>query len=74
MKFGDSGHYTTIVKSGDLLHFFVTHGSTKTGYYIHGDSVGLLPSGFTQNVFVSQRKGLRPHIEELIAQQVKKFN
>ncbi len=40
MGFGAAGHYESIVKCGNSLHLYVTHGNTKTGYYIHGDTVG----------------------------------
>ena len=67
MEFGNSGHYESIMKSGDLLHIYVTHGNTTIGYYIHGDSVGPCPGGFSQTVFVPQRKGMRSHLDALIA-------
>ncbi len=67
MEFGNSGHYESIMKSGDLLHVYVTHGNKTIGYYIHGDSVGPSPGGFSQTVFVPQRKGIRSHLDALIA-------
>lgn len=67
MSYGKSGHYASILKSGSLIHMYVTHDNTTTGYYVHGNSVGSLPGGMAQTVFVPRRDGLQTDLRKILA-------
>lgn len=67
MKYGESGHYRSMIKSGTNLMLMVTRGATNTRYYVHGDSIGHLPGGAGQTVFVPERDGLLMSLHALLA-------
>lgn len=67
MKYGESGHYESVIKGATDFHLYVTRDGTSTGYYIHGDSIGELPGGFGQTVFVPDRDGLLESINKVLA-------
>jgi hypothetical protein len=67
MKYGESGHYESMIKGETNFLLYVTRDGTSTGYYIHGDSVGELPGGFWQTVFVPESDGLLQGINQVLA-------
>jgi hypothetical protein len=67
MQYGESGHYESMIKSGTNIHLYVSRNGTSHGYYIHGNSVGRLPGGMGQTVFVPERDGFLMCLEGILA-------
>lgn len=67
LKYGESGHRESMLKCGSQFHLSVTRNGTTTGYYVHGSSLGPLPGGLAQTIFVPRRKGLLTDLRELLA-------
>jgi hypothetical protein len=66
MKYGESGHYQSMIKSGSTLHLNVTRDGVTKGYYVFGNSIGELPGGFGQTVFVPERDGLLKSLNQVL--------
>ncbi len=65
-----NGSYQSMVKSGYGYHVYLTqrdaHGSSSTGYYIHGNAIGSSPGGRCQSVFVPRKAGFLERFEQLL--------
>lgn len=67
-RFGDTGHYESMIRSGYGVHVYVTHDGHSRGYYVHGNAIGDRPGGFSQSVFVPQEDGFLDYLESIINQ------
>jgi hypothetical protein len=65
-SYGRRGHYETIQKSGYGYHLYVGDETSLTSYYVHGNSIGDMPGGSIQSVFIPAKGGFIEFFEGVL--------